>query len=121
MDRLTIHYQLVKSANKTTVNLSSNIDKMFNDRLNTVVDEKFTQIKQTIKAQVDQQLLEQQRELESVKSKWQIVASAQLQYMQILVDKEKQAVDARKIELEQQIQDELNRRQQDLEQKAWVL
>jgi uncharacterized protein (TIGR03545 family) len=117
IDRLTIVYQLEGKDNRINMNISSNIDQLFNERLNEVIGEKVNQFKREIRAKVDQILRQKQPELESTKTKLQNEVSAEFQQLQTLLNKEKRAIEAKKKELEQKINQEAANNQNELTQK----
>jgi uncharacterized protein (TIGR03545 family) len=110
MDQVTINYRLSGRNRQLTVSISSDLDKLFNQRLSQVIDEKFAKLKQEIKSWVDQQLQEKQRELEKQKNEYQQQLTAKYQELQTLIVRETGAVEAKKKELEQRIKHELNQR-----------
>jgi uncharacterized protein (TIGR03545 family) len=79
MDQLTVNYMLVGRDHQLKATISSDLDKLFNERLNQVVGEKFTKFKQEIQDEVNRQLQEKQRELESSVNNYQRELQAKFQ------------------------------------------
>lgn len=110
MDQITINYRLIGREHQLAMNISSELDKLFNERLNQVINEKFTKFKQEIRAQVDQQLREKQHELEKIRNGYQQQLTAKVQELQTLIERETKAAEAKTKALEQQIKNELSQK-----------
>ena len=110
MDQVTISYRLTGRDQQLAVSITSNLDKLFNERLNQVINEKFAQLKKDIKAQVERELQTKQQELEKTKNQYQQQLTAQYQELQTLINRETKAVEAKTKALEERIKNELNQK-----------
>ncbi|HEX3048638.1 MAG TPA: TIGR03545 family protein [Bacillota bacterium] len=110
MNQLTVNYRLTGRNGQMKATIDSDLDKVFNERLNQVVGEKFTKFKQEIQDEVNRQLQAKQRELESAVNNYQQQLTAKYQELKTLVDKETKAMEAKKKELEEKLKNELNQK-----------
>lgn len=110
MDQVTINYRLIGRNRQLALSISSDLDKLFNERLNLVINEKFAKLKQEIKARVDQQLQEKQSELEKLKNNYQQQLTAKYQELRTLITRETGALEAESKALKQRIKHELDQK-----------
>ncbi len=110
MDQITINYRLFGREHQLAMNISSELDQLFNERLNQVINEKFAKLKQEIQTQVEQQLREKQRELEKIRDDYQQQLTAKVQELQTLIEQERKTAEAQTKALEQRIKNELSQK-----------
>jgi uncharacterized protein (TIGR03545 family) len=110
MNQVTISYRLTGRNQQLAVSISSNLDKLFNERLSQVIDEKFAKLKQDVKAQVDRELQTKQQELESILNNYQQQLATKNQELQTMLTRETKSLEAKAKALEDRIKNELSQK-----------
>lgn len=110
MDHVTVNYRLTGRDNQLAVSISSDLDKVFNERFSQVIDEKFSQLKQEIKARVDREAQAKKQELEKTKNGYEQQLTTHYKELKALIKRETDTVEAKTKTLEQRINQELNQK-----------